>query len=164
MDEHWQSRIQDGLDICEQELVGKFIPFGLCHRDFTPWNTLMEQGRLHVFDWEYAVEEGIPFWDFFHFVLFPAILMQRCSGGQIIRRLSGGRMKQNLELYAQKIDIDIKLAPAFLLMYLIEVSCFYFNVFSRDGIRNEQRSWVWRSWAELIDELVIHWEGHWSQW
>lgn len=164
LDESWRRRIQSGLDICERILTGKTIPFGLCHRDFTPWNTLIEQGRLYVFDWEYAVEEGIPFWDIFHFTLFPAILVRRRSGSQIITRWNSGEMRQSLDLYAQKVGVDTGLIPAFFLLYLIEVSCFYLSMFNRDGIQNEQRSWMREIWAEVIDELVVYWERHWNQW
>lgn len=30
------------------------VDFGVCHRDFTPWNTCIIDGELYVFDWEYA--------------------------------------------------------------------------------------------------------------
>lgn len=30
------------------------VEFGICHRDFTPWNTCMIKRELYVFDWEYA--------------------------------------------------------------------------------------------------------------
>lgn len=32
------------------------VEFGVCHRDFTPWNTCMVNKKLYVFDWEYAKE------------------------------------------------------------------------------------------------------------
>ena len=55
------------LDSKDQQLLWKAIKkvckyfndlgevrFGVCHRDFTPWNTCIVNGELYVFDWEYA--------------------------------------------------------------------------------------------------------------
>lgn len=35
-------------------LSKKEVEFSVCHRDFTPWNTCLENNKLYVFDWEYA--------------------------------------------------------------------------------------------------------------
>lgn len=42
-----------------EEVEGYFrkegtVDFGVCHMDFTPWNMFEENGKLFVFDWEYA--------------------------------------------------------------------------------------------------------------
>ena len=42
---------------------------GLSHGDFTPWNTFMADGRLYVFDWEYAEQARPVSSDIIHFVL-----------------------------------------------------------------------------------------------
>ena len=44
-------------------LAGVSVPLTVVHGDVAPWNTLMEVGTLRVFDWEYAVVEGVPGWD-----------------------------------------------------------------------------------------------------
>ena len=44
------------------------VEFGVCHMDFTPWNMFEENGKLFVFDWEYArltYPAGIDVWHFF---------------------------------------------------------------------------------------------------
>ena len=69
-----------------------------------------------------------------------------------------------MEFYAGKVDVDIKFVPAFFLLYLMEVTCFHLDMFHRDGIRNEQREWLQKNWAEMLDELINHWEEHWNQW
>ena len=156
----WQPRLQNGLNICESTLASKVIPLGLCHRDFVPWNTYLERGYLYVFDWEYAVEQGIPFWDIFHFVSFPAMLIARCSGKRLIARWWGRRLKQLLTQYAEKIGVDVALVPVCFLLYLIEVSCFYLDMFACDGLQDTQRQWLQKTWAEMLDELAMHWEKY----
>ena len=164
IDRRWRRRIQSGLDICERIFADGFIPLGVCHRDFAPWNTLVGQRGLYVFDWEYAVAEGIPFWDLFHFVFFPAILVRRRSGRQILDQWGSNDIKQQLRLYAKKIDVDARLVPAFFLLYLIEASCFHLDVFHHDGIQNRQREWLRKTWAEILDEMTDHWKLYWSCW
>src|SRR5690606_7709614 len=44
-------------------------PAVLSHGDFTPWNTFFVDGKLYVFDWEYA-DRGYPAgYDAIHFLL-----------------------------------------------------------------------------------------------
>ena len=45
------------------------IPVCLAHGDFTPWNTFLQDGRLYVFDWEYAVFSWPVGFDLAHFML-----------------------------------------------------------------------------------------------
>ena len=158
--DEWQQRLQNGLNICESALAKEAIPLGLCHRDFVPWNTYVEQGRLYVFDWEYAIEPGIPFWDIFHFVSFPAMLVARRSGKQLIDCWWRRELKPLLTQYAEKIDADVTLFPVYFLLYLIEVSCFYLNMFACDGLQDPQRQWLQKTWAEMLDELTMHWEEY----
>ena len=39
------------------------VPATVVHGDFAPWNTLIEDDVLRVFDWEYGVLDGVPGWD-----------------------------------------------------------------------------------------------------
>ena len=156
----WQRRLENGLEICESTLANKAIPMGLCHRDFVPWNTYLERGHLYVFDWEYAVEQGIPFWDIFHFVFFPAMLIARCSGKRLIARRRGREFKQLLMQYAENIGVDVALVPVCFLLYLVEVSCFYLDMFACDGLQDTQREWLQKTWTEMLDELTMHWEEY----
>lgn len=45
------------------------IPVYLAHGDFTPWNTFLQDGRLYVFDWEYANLAWPVGFDLAHFIL-----------------------------------------------------------------------------------------------
>ncbi|MBC8228111.1 phosphotransferase [bacterium] len=156
----WQQLLQKGLKICESALAKKAIPLGLCHRDFVSWNTYVEQKRLYVFDWEYAIEEGIPFWDIFHFVSFPAMLVNRSPGKELINRWWGREFKQLLTQYAENVGVDIAFVPVCFLLYLIEVSCFYLDMFACDELQDTQREWLQKTWAEMLDELTMHWEEY----
>ena len=160
----WQKRLQKGIDVCESLLVDETIPLGLCHRDFVPWNTYLQRDRLYVFDWEYATEQGIPFWDIFHFVFFPAILITSRSGERLIDQWQSYRLRQFLAQYAESIGVDLAIVPVCFLLYLIEVSCFHLDMFDCDGLQNTQRQRLQETWANMMDELVNHWEEYQNQW
>lgn len=49
--------------------VAEEIPVCLAHGDFTPWNTFLQNGRLYVFDWEYAEEVWPVGFDLTHYLL-----------------------------------------------------------------------------------------------
>ena len=164
--DEWQQRLQNGLKICESALAKKVIPLGLCHRDFVPWNTYdvrfaqsrLERGHLYVFDWEYATDQGIPFWDIFHFISFPAMLVDRSSGKDLFNRWWGRELRPFLTQYAENVGVDVALVPVCFILYLIEVSCFYLDMFACDGLNDTQREWLQKTWAEMLDELTMHWE------
>lgn len=49
--------------------VADHVPVCFVHGDFTPWNTFLQDGRLYVFDWEYANELWPVGFDLAHFHL-----------------------------------------------------------------------------------------------
>lgn len=56
----------------------------LFHGDLAPWNVKVAAGRWTVLDWERGERLGMPGWDWLHFVLQPAILVQRAGPGKMI--------------------------------------------------------------------------------
>jgi len=136
------------------------MSLGLCHRDFAPWNTYLDRGFLYVFDWEYATEQGIPFWDIFHFASHPKIIVSHWSGKQLINYWKHRKLRRLLTQYAQNTGLDVTLIPVCFLLYFIEVSCFYLDMFTRDGLWNTQRQYSERTYAEMLDELTMHWKGY----
>lgn len=63
----WFGKIlQKSIELVVDEYKGKDVEFGVCHRDFTPWN-MSAKKAVYVYDWEYAkitYPKGI---DYFHF-------------------------------------------------------------------------------------------------
>ena len=64
----WCGRLEKAISALEGQSTLK-LGAGLSHGDFTPWNTFMANGRLYVFDWEYAEESRPISNDIIHFVL-----------------------------------------------------------------------------------------------
>jgi len=57
----------EGLTRARRELAGKKIRCGMTHGDFAPWNARVNNGRLHVFDWESGTPQSPVVWDIYHF-------------------------------------------------------------------------------------------------
>lgn len=54
------------------------------HGDFAPWNVRVDpNGTWMVIDWERGELEGMPGWDWLHFVLQPAILVRKWDVGRV---------------------------------------------------------------------------------
>jgi thiamine kinase-like enzyme len=64
----------------------KDFTFSMYHGDFTPWNMIMEQNALFVFDWEYAKRSFPPYLDVFHFFTQTAIHKQKRNAQAIYAR------------------------------------------------------------------------------
>jgi hypothetical protein len=68
----------------ESPLPGALAPLAaarvhpaLTHGDFAPWNVKVSRGQWTVLDWERGELAGVPGWDWFHFVMQPAVLVRR---------------------------------------------------------------------------------------
>lgn len=53
--------------------------FSACHRDFTPWNTFVENGKMYVFDFEYAGYYYPAYLDAIHYLIQTAIYEKKMS-------------------------------------------------------------------------------------
>lgn len=61
------SKVVGAIGEIISEWQGKEVDFSAYHGDFTPWNMFVENGRLFVFDWEYARLTYPPMLDRYHF-------------------------------------------------------------------------------------------------
>ena len=68
LQETWLQRLDAAIAALEAQPTLE-LHAGLSHGDFTPWNTFMANGRLYVFDWEYAEQARPAGNDIIHFVL-----------------------------------------------------------------------------------------------
>ena len=89
----------------------------LMHGDFAPWNVKVSQGRWTVLDWERGERVGIPAWDWFHFVVQPAVLVQREPTEATVSRLEKLFASAEFQRYAERCGIrgaERRLALAYL--------------------------------------------------
>lgn len=67
LESEWVTRIKEG--IAQLAEAAASMPVALAHGDFTPWNSFLTEGRLYVFDWEYAHPAYPLGYDEIHFTL-----------------------------------------------------------------------------------------------
>ena len=71
-----------------RELGGKTLGTVIQHGDFAPWNIRVRHGEWMVLDWERGEASGLPVWDWLHFVIQPAVLVEHLSPRQVLIRLN----------------------------------------------------------------------------
>ncbi len=61
------------------------ILMGVMHGDFSPWNVkISAEGRVGVIDWEYASLTGPAVWDWLHYLLQRATLVDKMSSSEAL--------------------------------------------------------------------------------
>ena len=92
----------------------------LHHGDFAPWNIRVEPAtrRWRVLDWERGESIGPPAWDWFHFVIQPAVLVRHASPAAIIHRVGELRQSPAFRSYASEAKIG-PVVDSLLLGYLL---------------------------------------------
>lgn len=90
------------------------------HGDLAPWNLRLDTGsnRWRVFDWERGETAGPPGWDWFHFTLQPAILVQRLSVAKLGEHVAQTLRAPEFLDYAERAGIAAH-ARQLLLAYLL---------------------------------------------
>lgn len=87
----WQrllrTETESPLPECVRALTSLRTHPALMHGDFAPWNVKVADGRWTVLDWERGERVGVPGWDWLHFILQPAILVQRAEPATMIAML-----------------------------------------------------------------------------
>jgi hypothetical protein len=79
----------------------RVVPKTLQHGDFAPWNIKVSPaGTWTVLDWERGEEAGMPGWDWFHYVIQPAILVGRLATADLVRLVDGLLQSEAFKSYA----------------------------------------------------------------
>lgn len=77
----------------------------LFHGDFAPWNVKLSGKNCTVLDWERAGRLGPPAWDYFHYELQPAILVQRKTGNALLQVAENVLASEWVRAYCMKAGL-----------------------------------------------------------
>jgi hypothetical protein len=95
------------LTALEPKLEGKRVHPVIFHGDFAPWNVrTLPSEEWMVLDWERGGPRGLPGWDWFHFVIQPAILVRKAGTDELIRLVETLLANEAFRSYAQKSLIE----------------------------------------------------------
>lgn len=79
----------------------------LYHGDFAPWNIKVPpSGQWTVLDWERGQVRGMPAWDWFHFYLQCAILVQKLRGRDLLNHAEMILRTAEFQQYARASHIE----------------------------------------------------------
>ena len=124
--------IRDARAAADALLGAKGVRIGRSHGDFAPWNTLqLEDGRLYVFDWEYASDSAPLLYDLFHRIFMPAWLVRRLTPSAAVADLIHLRLNPIVAPLLQRLEISDREFLAHLFLYLL-----------RQGLRASQHDAV----------------------
>lgn len=105
--------------VLNARLAGKTVRTTVYHGDFAPWNiSAVDEQNLKVYDWEHGVLQGIPGWDWFHFVVQTAILVKGHSAERVAAEVERLFRSERLKKYAAEAGIGDFVQPL-LLAYLL---------------------------------------------
>lgn len=150
MSVEWSHRSNRVLKYLDESIGDRTLSFGLCHRDFTPWNTFFHDGKLYVFDWEYAGREYPPLLDVCHFIIQDGILVRKLNQSQLIKRIK--KEHRLIINYFNAVSVDSELASPLLICYLLDISLLYIE--REKGEKLSERFKTYETWGALMD-LVI---------
>jgi hypothetical protein len=104
-----------GFQRVNEQLAAQPIMTTVQHGDLTPWNIRVNQsGAWNVFDWERGESEGVPGWDWFHFVVQTSILTRRQSTERVAHDIEALISSDRFRHYAAKARISDITKPLFL--------------------------------------------------
>lgn len=89
----------------EQALAGRTFHPAIFHGDFAPWNVKAVGDEWTVLDWERGSPAGVPAWDWFHFVIQPALLVRRLPPEQVFARIAALLRSAAFQRYAASAEI-----------------------------------------------------------
>jgi len=138
----WQQRLEKSIDLLDTQ-VNTPLNFCQSHGDFTPWNTFFVDGKLYVFDWEYAESKYPPSFDLIHFLLSEPVFRKRPADEQI--KCLVEQIKTTLNLISE-IQALIHIT-----VYLIAISLRYIE---RSGT-SKKATPTWdgaKEYAELLEK------------
>lgn len=118
-------------EIIYRKSKDKFVEYGFYHGDFTPWNTVLENGQLKVFDFEYAKKTYPPYLDAAHFFMQTNFFVEQVNDENEIYL----KYKQSIiwKKWGKEKATDI------LIEYLLEIIGLYLSRTDNETLDEQQR-------------------------
>lgn len=141
------------IDVLFEQCIASLLPENLSvsriHGDFTPWNTVVENGVLSCFDWEYSRRECPPVFDAIHFLFQPDMLNPQMPLEQI-----WAAVKQDAQLlsYFRQIGYPARFIREYVMLYLIDILLFYHSRTEEHSSQEQQLMSRWKTLLRLLEE------------
>lgn len=107
--------------VLAQRIRGRAVGLAIQHGDLAPWNIKVSpSGDWTVLDWERGELNGIPGWDWFHYVIQSAILVARLPTPALVQRVETLLRSPAFSQYAARAGIA-DCARELVLAYLVHM-------------------------------------------
>lgn len=137
------------LEALGNVLAEKYLTFGWAHKDFTPWNCFVSEGKIKLYDFELA-EEELPFgYDAIHFVMQQGILVDRLPWKTIKPKVKAAYDLLSKEANHSKDQFQDALGA-----YLYINTSYYVNAYSRQPAWHVQVNWQLNTWNDAISDVL----------
>ena len=139
-DDEDKKYLKQGIDVVNDFYKDK-SDFSFYHGDFTPWNTFEENGKLFVFDLEYASRSCPPYMDLFHFFEQVGRLENNMEAADLYNEYV--RKKPLIEKYTS--------SPSILyISYLLYVFTFYSQMFDWKFPKEDVGYISWKGQLKIV--------------
>ena len=104
-----------------RQLRERNVRASIQHGDFAPWNIkALRKGSWTVIDWERGTLSGIPGWDWFHYIIQTAILVEHKPAEEITKRIEALVQSEAFKDYSKQTGIS-GIERELLIAYLIHL-------------------------------------------
>lgn len=123
--------IQKAVKLIRKKNEGKIVKYVFYHGDFTPWNTVLESGKLSVFDFEYAKRTYPEYLDLVHFFMQTKFFVDKeTKSNEIYLSYAKSRIWEKLGK-EKALDIMIE--------YLMDIINLYLSRTEKESIEEQRR-------------------------
>lgn len=135
--------VQKACELISKKYNNSTVEFGFYHGDFTPWNTVIENGKIKVFDFEYAKRTYPPYLDAVHYLLQKNFFVDGLNdANQIYSSLKESSIWKKF---------DDRRSLEMVIMYLLEIINLYLSRTSEDSLDEKSRQKIR---IEILEKAV----------
>ena len=118
------------------------------HGDFTPWNMVITDNKIALYDWELFKDQAPAMFDLFHFHYQKGILMDHSSFDTIQMQLEVTFQVKVLRQLILEEELDIQLYHR---LYLLNTISYFIQIFDQQEI-SIQNQWQINAWSGALNK------------
>ena len=138
------------LDILDKHLGDTILLTSASHKDFTPWNSFVREGKLVLIDFELAELSGVAFGhDLIHYFVQQKIMTkQDISRVELVKLLEQFSVMLSFSLSRSQLELYANL-------YFISQMSRYIPLYQNSNQVHEQAHWQVEVWYKYCDHLNV---------
>jgi hypothetical protein len=113
-----------GIPWVETSLNNLPLPFHMSHGDLAPWNAYIREGKLFLYDWEYARRETPPGWDLFHLIFQTNEYLKNSDTDELYKAVLSNCNNSLTRQYWEKLGIGGDTVNSLVLLYVLQKLAF----------------------------------------